>query len=168
MRAFLYCRVAHDDTFALERQRFLLQLYAKQAGYTIIGAADEYGSGLTLDRPALQKVTEAVVAGKVDVVLVHNLTRIGREWGMTKSYIDLLTRHKVKLLCIRDRLLFDENGTAPILTIKMRSVLCRILRSYKDTPHGPSVIKGSVEIQSYQWFASSKQGFHLNNLCRFK
>ena len=68
MRAFLYCRVAHEDSFALEHQRFLLQLYAKQAGYTIIGAADEYGSGLTLDRPALQKVTEAVVAGKVDVV----------------------------------------------------------------------------------------------------
>ena len=102
MRAFLYCRVAHDDSFALEHQRFLLQLYAKQAGYTIIGAADEYGSGLTLDRPAIQKVTEAVVAGRVDVVLVHSLTRIGREWGMTQSYI------------------------------------CRILRSYKDTPHGPS------------------------------
>ena len=86
MRAFLYCRVAHDDSFALDYQRFLLQLYAKQAGYTIIGAADEYGSGLTLDRPALQKVTEAVVAGKVDVVLVHNLTRIGREWGMAQNY----------------------------------------------------------------------------------
>ena len=84
----------------------------------IIGAADEYGSGLTLDRPALQKVTEAVVTGRVDVVLVHNLTRIGREWGMTQRYIDLLTRHKVKLLCIRDRLLFDENGATPILTIK--------------------------------------------------
>ena len=118
MRAFLYCRVAHDDSFTLEHQRFLLQFYAKQAGYTIIGAADEYGSGRTLDRPALQKVTEAVVAGRVDVVLVHNLTRIGREWRMTQSYIDLLTRHKVKLLCIRDRLLFDENGAAPILTIK--------------------------------------------------
>ena len=115
---FTYCRVAHDDSFALEHQRFLLQLYAKQAGYTIIGAADEYGSGLTLDRPALQKVTEAVVAGRVDVVIVHNLARIGREWGMTQSYIDLLTRHKVKLLCIRDRLLFDENGATPILTIK--------------------------------------------------
>ena len=138
MRAFLYCRVARDDSFALEHQRFLLRLYAKQAGYTIIGAADEYGSGLTLERPALQKVTEAVVAGKVDVVLVHSLTRIGREWGMTQRYIDLLTRHKVKLLCIRDRLLFDETGAAPILTIKMRSGLCRILRSYKDTPHGPS------------------------------
>ncbi len=32
---------------------------------------------------------------------------------MTQSYIDLLTRHKVKLLCVRDRLLFDENGPKP-------------------------------------------------------
>ena len=118
MRVFIYCRVARDDTFALEHQRFLLQLYAKRAGYTIIGAADEYGSGLTLDRPGMGKVTQAVLAGEVDVVLVHSLTRIGREWGMTQSYIDLLTRHKVKLLCIRDRLLFDENGATPILTIK--------------------------------------------------
>ena len=118
MKAFLYCRVAHQDTFALEHQRFLLELYAKRAGYTIIGAVDEYGSGLTLDRPALKKVTETVAAGKVDVVLVHSLTRIGREWGMTQSYINLLTRHKVKLLCIRDRLLFDENGATPILTTK--------------------------------------------------
>ena len=38
--------------------------------------------------------------------------------GRPQCYIDLLTRHKVKLLCIRDRLLFDENGAAPILTIK--------------------------------------------------
>ena len=83
MRVFIYCRVARDDTFALEHQRFLLQLYAKRAGYTIIGAADEYGSGLTLDRPGMGKVTQAVLAGEVDVVLVHSLTRIGREWDLS-------------------------------------------------------------------------------------
>ena len=110
MRVFIYCRVARDDTFALEHQRFLLQLYAKRAGYTIIGAADEYGSGLTLDRPGMGKVTQAVLAGEVDVVLVHSLTRIGREWGMTQSYIDQLTRHKVKLLCIKERCLFSVKG----------------------------------------------------------
>ena len=60
MRAFLCCRVAHQDTFTLEHQRLLLELYAKRAGYTIIGAADEYGSGLILDRPVLQKMAEAV------------------------------------------------------------------------------------------------------------
>ena len=110
MRAFLYCRVAHEDSFALEHQRFLLQLYAKKAGYTIIGATAEQGSGLALDRPGLEKVTQAVLAGEVDMVLVNSIDRIGREWGMTQAYIDLLTQHKVKLLCIRDRLLFDKQG----------------------------------------------------------
>ena len=118
MRVYLYCRVAHDDSFCLEAQATTLRRYAEQAGYTIIGAACEHGNGLTLERPALQEVTRAVLAGEVDVVLVHSMTRIGREWGMTQCYIDLLARHKVMLLCIRDRLLFGENGAAPILTIK--------------------------------------------------
>ena len=75
-----------------------------------IGATAEQGNGLALDRPGLEMVTQAVLAGKVDMVLVNSIDRIGREWGMTQAYIDLLTQHKVKLLCIRDRLLFDKQG----------------------------------------------------------
>jgi len=110
MRVFFYCRVAHDDGFSLEAQGAELRHYAEQAGYTIVGAADEHGNGLTLDRPALQKVIEAVLAGRVDMVLVKSIDRIGREWGMTQRYIDLLTEHKVRLLCVRDRLLFSEKS----------------------------------------------------------
>lgn len=110
MKAYFYCRVAHDDSFSLERQAEELRRYAEQAGYTIVGAAAEHGSGMTLDRPGLEKVTQAVLAGEVDMVLVNSIDRIGREWGMTQAYIDLLTQHKVKLLCIRERLLFDKQG----------------------------------------------------------
>lgn len=112
MRVFLYCRVAHDDGFSLEAQGAELRRYAKQAGYTIIGAADEHGSGLTLDRPALQEVTKAVLDGKVDVVLVKSIDRIGREWGMTQRYIDLLAEHRVKLLCIKERCLFSDKAVS--------------------------------------------------------
>lgn len=112
MRVFFYCRVAHDDGFSLEAQGAELRRYAERAGYTIVGAADEHGSGLTLDRPALQKVTQAVLAGEVDMVLVKSVDRIGREWGMTQNYIDLLTKHKVKLLCMRERLLISETGVS--------------------------------------------------------
>ena len=49
MKAYFYCRVAHDDSFSLERQAEELRRYAEQAGYTIVGAAAEHGSGLTLD-----------------------------------------------------------------------------------------------------------------------
>ena len=110
MRVFVYCRIARDDSFSLEAQVAQLRRYAEQAGYTIIGATAEQGSGLALDRPGLEKVTQAVLAGEVDMVLVNSIDRIGREWGMTQAYIDLLTKHKVKLLCIRDRLLFDKQG----------------------------------------------------------
>ena len=71
---------------------------------------------MTLDRPALQEVMEAVLAGKVDVVLISSLDRIGRDWGMTKHYIDLLTEHKVKLLCVRERMMIDSSNFSPFST----------------------------------------------------
>ena len=116
LKAYFYCRVAHDDSFSLERQAEELRRYAEQAGYTIVGAAAEHGSGMTLDRPALQKVMESVLAGKVDVVLISSLDRIGRDWGMTKQYIDLLTEHKVKLLCLRERVSIDSSNFSPFST----------------------------------------------------
>ena len=99
MKAYFYCRVAHDDSFSLERQAEELRRYAKQAGYTIVGAAVEHGSGMTLDRPALQEVMEAVLAGKVDVVLISSLDRIGRDWGMTKpvSYTHLIMQEVLSI-----------------------------------------------------------------------
>ena len=103
-------------SFSLERQAEELRRYAEQAGYTIVGAAAEHGSGMTLDRPALQEVMEAVLAGKVDVVLVNSLDRLGRDWGMTKQYIALLTEHKVKLLCLRERVSSDISGVSPFST----------------------------------------------------
>ena len=84
--------------------------------YTIVGVAAEYGSGLTLDRPALQVLTEAVFAGKVDVVLVNSLDRLGRDRGMTKQYIDLLAEHKVKSLCVWERLMIDSASFSPFFT----------------------------------------------------
>ena len=66
---------------------------------------------------------------------------------MTQRYIDLLTRHKVKLLCIRDRLLFDENGATPILTIKNTE-----WRDLNPRPHGPEPApKTFLSISGHFW-----------------
>ena len=74
-----YCRVAHDDSFSLEAQAAQLRRYAEQAGYTIIGATAEQGNGLALDRPGLEKVTQAVLAGEVDIQLEGG--QLGRQHG---------------------------------------------------------------------------------------
>ena len=119
MKAYIYCRVAHDDRFSLELQADELRRYAEQAGYTAVGIAAEYGSGVTLDRPALQEVTEAVLTGKADVVLVKSLDRLGRNQDMTKRYIDLLTEHKVMLHCVRERLTIDSDSFTPSREFRM-------------------------------------------------
>ena len=106
MRAFLYCRVANGDGRSLETQAAALRHYACRTGYTIVGASAEQGNGLTLNRPALHEVTQAVLTGKVDVVLVQSISRIGREWAMTQEYIDLLTRNRVQLVCVKEHLIF--------------------------------------------------------------
>ena len=116
MKAYFYCRVAHDDSFSLERQAEELRRYAEQAGYTIVGVAAEHGSGMTLDRPALQEVMEAVLAGKMDVVLISSLDRIGRDWGMTKQYLALLNAHMVKQMSPRERASSDSSGVSPFST----------------------------------------------------
>ena len=72
---------------------------------------------------------------------------------MTKQYIDLLTEHEVKLLCLRERVSSDSSGFSPFST-KKQSVHYRILRSYKDTLH--------VITQHYRFFRNllSKKSVH--------
>ena len=109
-RAFLYCRVARDDDFSLEAQKRELCRYAEQAGYTIISIYAESGSGLTLERPALQMATKDILFGEAELLLVKSIDRIGRDWGLTQRYIDYLTGYGVKLICVKDRCLFSEKG----------------------------------------------------------
>lgn len=45
-------------------------------------------------------------------MLINSIDRIGREWGMTQRYIDLLAEHRVKILCIKERCLFSEKGVS--------------------------------------------------------
>ena len=121
--AALYCRLSRDDNMdsesnSIQNQRKILQKAAKDKGYTdTIFFVDDGITGTTMKRPGFQKeVMEAVLAGKVDVVLISSLDRIGRDWGMTKQYIALLTEHKVKLLCLRERVSSDISGVSPFST----------------------------------------------------
>ncbi len=118
LRVALYCRVAREDTFRLEAQAAELRWYAERNGYTIISVQAESGSGLTLERPALAEITRAVCAGEVDVVLVKNLSRLGREWGMVQSYIGLLNEHKVTLLCVSEGLEISNRNLYPFFERK--------------------------------------------------
>ena len=92
-KAWIYCRVAHDgpDSAAvLAAQKNALEAYAKEHDFEIVGASSDMGSGLTMDRPGLLDFHTAAEDGKVDVLLIHSLTRLGRDTDKVTKYWHLL------------------------------------------------------------------------------
>lgn len=92
-RTWIYCRVAHsgpDSEELLAGQRLRLEAYAKEHGFEIIGCSSDIGSGLTLDRPGLQKFMDAVEDETVDVLLLPNLARLGRDIDKVIQFWNLL------------------------------------------------------------------------------
>lgn len=88
-RTWLYCRVAHDgpDTEGiLDMQRFRLTNYAKEHKFEIVGCSSDIGSGLTLDRPGLMDFYMAAENGRVDVLLLRSLSRLGRNHSEVIEY----------------------------------------------------------------------------------
>lgn len=78
-RVVIYCRVGSKDQLAMEGQVTALRAFTKIAGYEEVGLATEYGIFHTVDRPGLNRATQAVIDGKADMVLVNSICRIGRD-----------------------------------------------------------------------------------------
>ena len=104
-RTWVYCRVAHPDAHALAVQQRNLHAYAETHGYEIIGTAAEQASGLDFSRRGLVEVSSTVVDGKIDFLLVANLSRLGRDVGKMDAYLRWLEDWFVEVVC--------ADGTVP-------------------------------------------------------
>ena len=92
-RAWIYCRIAHNgpnSTEVLAAQRHSLGAYAKEHSLEIVGFSNDIGSGLTMDRPGLLDFLAAAKDGKVDILLIHSLSRLGRDMDKVVRYWSLL------------------------------------------------------------------------------
>lgn len=104
-RAWIYCRVAYPDAHALAMQQAHLEAFAEKQGFEIIGITAEHASGLDFSRRGLVEVSSAVDAGGVDLLLVANLSRLGRDVGKVDSYLRWLEDRFVDVVC--------ADGTVP-------------------------------------------------------
>lgn len=88
-KAWLYCRIdAPEDTHgALKDQKEKLDGYARQMGFEVVGSSEDCGSGLNFDRTGLKEVLNAAKTGKMDVLIVHSVSRIGRDTTKTTDFI---------------------------------------------------------------------------------
>lgn len=75
-------------------------------------------TGSNFDRPAFQKLEEAISAGKIDTLVVWRLDRLGRTVWETVRFLDTLEAAKIKFVSLKDG--FDSSTPAGRL---MRNLL---------------------------------------------
>ena len=106
MKAWLYYRLSRDEDAemnSLQNQRQILVDYAEQNGYEITGESfDDNVSGMTFERKGLHQIELAVEDGKVDVLLVKDLSRLGRHRTRTALFIDYLRENNVKVYSVTE------------------------------------------------------------------
>jgi len=90
IRAAIYCRVARANDLEMESQQESMLRYARNLGYDNITVYSDNGaSGATVDRPAFNRLNTAMLAGKYDVVLVKDVSRISRNFITAERWLDV-------------------------------------------------------------------------------
>ena len=102
MRVWIYARLSNDDDQemnSLLNQQEICHGFAEQHGYTIVGQSfDDNVSGMKFNRHGLDELTAAVDAGKINAVIVKDLSRLGRHSTQTALFIDYLREHQVRVI----------------------------------------------------------------------
>ncbi len=107
--AALLCRLSRDDggdyeSNSIGNQRDILRRYAVEHGFTIYDEYIDDGiSGLTFDRPGFKRMLADIEAGKIDVVLCKDLSRLGRVNAMVAYYTEIyFPDNGVRFVAIND------------------------------------------------------------------
>lgn len=114
MRVWLYYRLSRDEDDelnSLKNQRSIIENYALSNGHIIVGESfDDNVSGMHFDREGIEKIYEAVDAGKIDAIIVKDLSRLGRHRTQTALFIDYLRQKNIRVLSATEGIdTFNEN-----------------------------------------------------------
>ena len=119
-RAWIYCRTAEPNAFALKIQQEELTAFAEKNHYDIVGCTSRHEAGTTMTRPGLAEITNAALQGKMDILLVLNASRLGRDIWNTLEYVGWLEKHKVEVVCLNGD--FSVRGVGQFLLAKQTVV----------------------------------------------
>lgn len=79
---------------------------------------DEGVSGLTLERPALQRMLAEVDAGAIHVVVAHRLDRVSRDIGQVEAVAERVLRAGATLIVLAAGGMGGVNVTATLVRIQ--------------------------------------------------
>lgn len=108
-KAALYMRLSKDDdgtseSASITTQRKMLRSYAADQGFQVFDEyVDDGWSGTNFDRPDFKRMIADIEAGKVNLVLTKDLSRLGRDYITAGQYTEIYFPSKgVRYIAIND------------------------------------------------------------------
>lgn len=92
----IYCRLSRDDertgeSVSIENQREMLGRYVREQGWNLYDTyCDDGVSGTTFNRPGFNRLISDATAGKINLVLCKDLSRLGRDYIEAGKYTDVV------------------------------------------------------------------------------
>ncbi|MNO68540.1 hypothetical protein D3C76_593750 [compost metagenome] len=110
-RTAIYCRLSRDDeqsgeSMSIENQKILLQRYAKEHHFEVAEIyVDDGWSGTNFDRPDFQRMKRDIESGSIDIVLVKDLSRLGRNQIETSLCIQVFfPEYQVRFIAVSENI----------------------------------------------------------------
>ena len=108
-RTALYMRLSRDDekageSMSIENQRVILKKYAEENGGTVVDEyIDDGWSGTDFDRPSVKRLLDDAKEGKIDTIVVKDLSRFGRNYIQVGQYIDyIFPAYGIRFIALSD------------------------------------------------------------------
>ena len=125
--AALYCRLSVDDgsfggSVSIETQKILLEQYCQAHSITEYEFyCDDGYSGTNFNRPAFQQMLNDIHAGKINLVIVKDLSRFGRNYVEVGLQVEHFKEQNVRFIAADDH--YDSTINEDDLMFPMRNVM---------------------------------------------
>ena len=122
-------RLSRDDdkageSMSIENQRIILRKYVEERGGHIVDEyIDDGWSGTNFERPDVKRLLDDVQSGKIDTIIVKDLSRFGRNYIQVGQYIDyIFPAYGIRFIALNDNVdTADRSSTAmdmmPIMNV---------------------------------------------------
>lgn len=108
-RVGIYCRLSKEDegtgqSESINNQREFLKKYVNDAKWTLFKIyIDDGYSGLNFERPGFQDMINDIESGLVNLIIVKDLSRLGRDYIQTGYYLEkYFPEKRVRFIAVND------------------------------------------------------------------
>ena len=108
-KAGIYLRLSKDDekageSLSIENQRLILQKYAVEHGFEIVDEyIDDGYSGTSFERPEVQRLLEDAKIGRINIIIVKDLSRFGRNYIQVGQFVDyIFPMYNIRFIALSD------------------------------------------------------------------